>query len=183
MLTCACTPSCATLLFASHAGPAAAVAAGHGAFNGQPEPSWWPAWEVRAAAVKRTRPAQARTLKLLLAVGSPVERVGLTDPSRNPCSSMLPQVRILKFLLAVESPVERAKLLDQAFTAGPALSTADADYLSTTPQVGSPVTGPTGGIAESAGPRWDPGHRPHRWYRRVCWPGGAGGAREGEVDQ
>eukprot|EP00887_Chlorella_sp_A99_P001218 scaffold14.g1218.t1 len=46
-----------------------------------------------------------------------------------------PEVRILKFLLSVDSPADRAKLLGQAFEAGPALATADADYLHTTPQV------------------------------------------------
>lgn len=44
-----------------------------------------------------------------------------------------PEARILKFLLSVESPQDRAMLVEQAFQAGPMLSTSSEDYLHTTP--------------------------------------------------
>jgi hypothetical protein len=44
-----------------------------------------------------------------------------------------PEARILKFLLSVESPKDRAMLVEQAFQAGPLLSTSSEDYLHTTP--------------------------------------------------
>lgn len=44
-----------------------------------------------------------------------------------------PEARILKFLLSVESPKDRAMLVEQAFQAGPMLSTSSEDYLHTTP--------------------------------------------------